>query len=156
MQETEDLERLTDAMLSTSRVLVAIAAHSLAESSESLTLPQHRALVVLHSRGPQSVQELATALRVAPSSATRLCDRLVSKGLIHRTPASDDRREVRLSVSDEGARIVGAVSRRRRRELRRVVGEMRPASRSTLVRALEEFSRAAGEVPEDEWYLGWA
>ena len=65
--------------MTASRVLVAIAARSLAAAGE-VTLPQYRALVVLASRGPQRAVDLAGVLGVNPSSATRLVDRLVRSG----------------------------------------------------------------------------
>ncbi len=112
--------------------------------------------MVLQSRGPQSAQGLAGELGVAPSTATRLCDRLVAKGLIRRDQVEQNRREVELMVTDAGARIVGDVSRRRRTELRKIVTSMPPRDRGVLVRALESFNRSAGAVPEDDWYLGWS
>ena len=45
-----------------SRVLVAIAARSLADAGEEVTLTQYRSLVVLASRGPQGVAALAEAV----------------------------------------------------------------------------------------------
>lgn len=141
-------------MLSASRALIAIASRSLADAG-TVTIAQYRALVVLQSRGPQSAQQLATELGVAPSTATRMCDRLVAKELIAREAAAQNRREVRLMITPAGAEVVGAVSRRRRRDLRRIVSAMPERDRAALVRALESFNRAAGEVPEDDWYLGW-
>ncbi len=149
------VEDVTDALLSASRSLVAVASRSLAPMG-AVTLPQYRALVVLQSRGPQSAQHLATELGVAPSTATRMCDRLVAKHLIEREPFAGDRREVRLRVTRAGRAIVTDVSRRRRRELRKIVTAMPARDRAALVRALESFNRASGEVPEDRWYLGWA
>ena len=46
-------DQLVDAVLSASRVLVAIAARSLADVGEEVTLTQYRSLVVLASRGPR-------------------------------------------------------------------------------------------------------
>lgn len=112
--------------------------------------------MVLQSRGPQPAHALATELGIVPSSATRLCDRLVAKGLIAREPLEGNRRELRLRVVDEGARIVGEVSRRRRAELRKVVSAMADHERDQLVNVLEVFNQAAGEVSENDWYLGWA
>jgi DNA-binding MarR family transcriptional regulator len=155
VQPSDDLDAITDAVLGASRVLVAVASRSLARAADEVTLPQYRALVVLQSRGPQPAHALATELRIAPSSATRLCDRLVAKGLIAREQLEANRREVRLEVTDEGARIVASVSRTRRRELRKIVSTMPEDDRQELVRVLESFNRAAGEVPEDDWYLGW-
>ncbi|HEY2215680.1 MAG TPA: hypothetical protein VGH31_11530, partial [Acidimicrobiales bacterium] len=55
-------DSMVDAVLSASRVLVAIAARSLADAGEEVTLTQYRSLVVLASRGPQGVAELAEAV----------------------------------------------------------------------------------------------
>jgi DNA-binding MarR family transcriptional regulator len=155
MHRSSGVDEVTDAVLSASRVLVAVASRSLAEN-ENVTLAQYRTLVVLQSRGPQSAQNLAAELGVAPSTVTRMCDRLVAKGLVKREAVAENRREVRVMVTPAGADIVGAVSRHRRRELRRIVSAMTDRERGTLVRALESFNQAAGEVPEDDWYLGWS
>jgi DNA-binding MarR family transcriptional regulator len=153
--QTSSVDEVTDAVLSASRVLVSIAASSLAGTADELTLPQYRTLVVLHSQGPQTLQELAAELDVAPSTATRMCDRLVRKGLLERQTAPESRREVRLSASGAGRAVVAAVSRRRRAQIRRIVAAMEPERREALVPVLADFARAAGELPESHWFLGW-
>jgi DNA-binding MarR family transcriptional regulator len=159
MQESEpdELEQLADAVLTASRVLVSIAAASLAGVTDELTLPQYRSLVVLHGRGPQTLQALATELQVTPSTASRMCDRLVTKGLIDRRVPAESRREVRLSLTTAGRGVVTSVTRRRRAQIRRIVGRMRPRQRSALISALSDFAEAAGETEtDDRWFLGWS
>jgi len=51
-----DRETVVDAVLSASRVLVAVAARSLSGVAEDVTLTQYRSLVVLASRGPRVLQ----------------------------------------------------------------------------------------------------
>ena len=146
---------VADAVLTASRVLVGIAAASLSPIEAEVTLSQYRTLVVLASRGPQSLQDLAAELQVAPSTGTRMCDRLVGKGLIDRRVPAENRREVELSITAAGAAIVKRVAADRRRQLRAITDRMSARSQAALVEALEEFSAAAGEVPEHQWYLGW-
>lgn len=146
---------VADAVLTASRVLVGIAAASLSPIEAEVTLSQYRTLVVLASRGPQSLQDLAAELQVAPSTGTRMCDRLVGKGLIARRVPAENRREVELSITAAGAAIVKRVAADRRRQLRAITDRMSARSQAALVEALEEFSAAAGEVPEHQWYLGW-
>lgn len=148
-------QEVVDAVLTASRALVGIAAASLAPIEGEVTLTQYRTLVVLHSRGPQSLRDLAAELQVAPSSATRMCDRLVRKGLIERRVPEQNRREVELSIAEAGASIVARVAGDRKRQLRRITDRMSPQSQSSLVDVLQEFSAAAGEVPEHQWFLGW-
>lgn len=149
------LDEVTDAVLTASRVLVGVAAASLAPIEGQVTLSQYRALVVLHGRGPQSLAQLAAELQVVPSTATRMCDRLERKRLIERHPVPDNRREVEVCIADAGRRIVAEVARHRRQTLRAIVDRLGAKERAALVSALSAFADAAGEVPEQQWYLGW-
>lgn len=148
--------RFIDALLVSSRALVGVSARSLTVIDEDVTLPQYRALVVLAKDGPQKVSDLAESLAIHPSTATRLCDRLVRKGLIDRDQSPGDRREVALSLSLNGALLLKAVTSRRRAELAKIARRMSANDRRDLVRALELFAVAAGEVPDDAWKVGWA
>jgi DNA-binding MarR family transcriptional regulator len=145
----------TDAVLTASRVLVSVAARSLADHEEVVSLRQYRALVVLASRGPQRPGDLAVALGVDPSTATRLCDRLVRKRLITRRRAGDDRREVRLDLTAKGNRLVDSVTQRRREEIEQILAAIPASERANLVKAFDVFGRAAGEVPDEEWQRSW-
>lgn len=148
-------EDVVDAVVSASRALVAVAARSLAGIGSDITLPQYRALVVLASRGGQRAADLAAALDVTPSTATRMCDRLVRKGLIERSRPDDDRRALNIVISDQGRVLLRRITRRRRAEISRILAAMPSAGRETLVVALRAFAEAAGEIPEQDWSLGW-
>jgi DNA-binding MarR family transcriptional regulator len=148
-------DELADAVLAASRALVAVAARSLSAAPAEVTLPQYRVLVVLEGRGPQRPTDLATELDVAPSSITRLCDRLVKKGLVKRTARPANRRELTIAITRAGSEVVGAVMAARRRDIRRVVRRI-PASRQPAVlKALRRFSEAAGEEVLPSSPLGW-
>jgi len=146
---------LSDAVLTASRVLVGVAARSLADVGEEVSLQQYRALVVLAARGPQRPGDLAVALGVDPSTATRLCDRLVGKHLITRRRPPADRRQVRLDLSARGRSLVDAVTERRRREIDRIVAHVPAGEQAALVRAFTTFATAAGELPDDRWARSW-
>ncbi len=146
---------MTDAFVQASRALVAVAVRSLGEVPGDVTLAQYRALVVLASRGKQRAAELAHELGVAPSSATRLCDRLSRKGLIERRTSPDSRREIEIEVTDVGRALVDQVTVVRRQEIALILGAIPKARWSPLIEALEEFADAAGEVPDQAWSLGW-
>jgi len=150
-----DTDIVADAVLGASRALVAVAARSLATVADDVTLAQYRVLIELAARGPQRLADLADALTVDRSTATRMCDRLARKRLIGRRRSSDDRRVVRVSLTDSGADLVAEVSRSRHAEIRRIVRRMPASSRPLVVDALQAFAKAAGEVPEQDWSLGW-
>ena len=146
---------LVDAVLSASRILVAIAARSLADAGEHVTLPQYRALVVLASRGPQGVAELAEAVSVTPPTASRMCERLVRKGLVNRRAGRTDRRQVRVGLTRAGRRIIDGVTKRRRVEIANLVADVPAEAQLSVVKALQQLCETAGEVPEQDWSLGW-
>ncbi|MGB8180155.1 MAG: MarR family transcriptional regulator [Acidimicrobiales bacterium] len=151
----QDTDSVIDSVLSASRVLVAVAARSLSDIAEEVTLTQYRTLVVLASRGPQNMATLAEGVGVTPATATRMCDRLVKKKLIVRRAERGDRRQVRLVLSKAGLDLVTAVTNRRRKEIERIIGAVPSKERGVLVQALGHFAAAAGEVPEQDWSTGW-
>lgn len=148
-------DQLVEHLLVASRALVAVAARSLAGLAEDVTLPQYRVLLELAARGPQRVADLADILTVERSTATRMCDRLVRKALVDRRRDTPDRREVRISLTPAGRELIRAVGERRRREIARIVRRMPRADRGPVIAALKAFAEAAGEVPEQDWSLGW-
>jgi DNA-binding MarR family transcriptional regulator len=147
---------LVDALLFTSRAMVALAARSLAGLDAEVTLPQYRALVVLASRGPQRVVDIAAELGVNPSTGTRMCDRLVAKKLIRRQRSSADRREVRVTLTAPGRQLVDEVTRRRRAELERIVDALPAASHGAVAEALRSLASTTGEIADEDWWMGWA
>ena len=101
-------------MLAASRVLVGVAARSLAAVEDTVTLTQVRALVIIASRGPLHLAALAEDMGVHPSNATRACDRLVAAGLLDRRDNPADRRHLLLTLTDAGRELVDGVMDRRR------------------------------------------
>jgi DNA-binding MarR family transcriptional regulator len=152
---TPTQDEVTDAVLAASRVLVAIAARSLATVGEDITLTQYRALVVLAYTGERRITDLATELDVNSSTATRLVDRLVRRKLVRRSTHPDDRRATRLELTTDGRAVVAAVTARRRADVSRILRKMPPESRRALVDSLDALRAAAGEAPEQSWTLGW-
>lgn len=149
-------EEVVDAVLRASRVLVAVAAESLAATDHDVTLPQYRALVVLASRGPQRPSALAEALSVHPSTVTRLCDRLVTKRLVDRGASPDNRREVSIRLTSKGRRLVDRVTARRREAITSIAAQVPARERAATVRALHALGDAAGEPPDTAWFTGSA
>ncbi len=146
---------LVDAFVAASRALVAVAARSLADLGEDVTLAQYRALVVLHTRGPKRPADLAALLEVTPSTASRMVERLVRKRLVRRVRSVQDRRTVKVHLTEPGHRLVEQVTDRRRAEIERILEQMPARGRKTVTAALRSFAEAAGEAPEQDWALGW-
>ncbi|MBN3458451.1 MarR family transcriptional regulator [Mycolicibacterium sp.] len=143
----ESVDAITDALVTASRLLVAISARSIAEVDESITIPQFRALVILSSRGASNLATLAGLLDVQPSTIGRMVERLVSAGLIDRQQHPNSRRELLVELTARGRDVVDTVTVRRRGEIARVVQAMPERERRGLVTALTAFTAAGGEPP---------
>ncbi len=157
MSVAEELpSELTDALMTASRALIGVAARSLAAAPADVTLPQYRALVVLAARGPLRVGDLAAALGIHPSTATRLCDRLVGRRLVRRAVDRGNRRETTISVSTSGRRVVDDVTAVRRTEIAAIIDRIPAELRQPAVAALVAFAEAAGEPADEAWTSGWS
>lgn len=98
------------------------------------------ALDVMHA-GARRMSDLAEALRVDASTATRTVDRLVDSGLVRRTSAPDDGRVVVAEMTPAGRRLHEKLSRRRREMLLTVLEEFDPSERVALAELLERLVR---------------
>lgn len=156
--QSKDLVRhedLVEAFLATSRALVGVAARSLADLEEDVTLTQYRVLIELAAHGPLRITDLSAGLGVDSSTATRMCDRLVRKELVQRRRIRTDRRGVRVALSASGRDLVRHVSQRRRSEIAKILRRLPESDLVPVLEALHIFADAAGEVPEQDWSLGW-
>jgi len=70
-------------------------------------------------------------------------------------PVEGNRREQVVALTPAGRQIVNAVTKRRRREIARIVSRIPEREQRVLVRALAIFTDAAGEIPEPAWSFGW-
>jgi DNA-binding MarR family transcriptional regulator len=144
-------ESVVEAVLTASRTLIAVATQSLGAVAEDTTLAQYRTLVVLASRGPRRLVDLAGALGVTASTAGRMCDRLVRKQLIRRHRTRADRRSVSISLTQAGRQVVDQATARRKVAITDILANMPPGQRSAVAEAFRTFAIAAGEVPDRQW-----
>lgn len=141
----EDIDAVTTAVLTASRLLVAVSVRSLNAVHAKVTVPQFRMLVVLVTRGETKLIALAEDLGVNPSTAMRMAERLDAAGLIDRRVNPASRREVLLRPTTAGRQVVDEVTARRREEIADIVARMPVAHRSGLIDALSAFTEAGGE-----------
>lgn len=154
----DDTERQADAVMRAARVLVGVVAQSVAEVEDLVSLPQLRVLVLVAGRGSLNLGQVAEALGVHPSNATRIVERLVVAGLLHRSEHPADRRYLSLELTDHGHEVVQRVMAHRRASILEVMANMSSSQRRSLAQALETFAEAAGDTArvEEAYLLGLA
>jgi DNA-binding MarR family transcriptional regulator len=147
---------VVDGLLATGRMLIAQTARSLAQLNPNVTVPQYRTLLVLATAGPQRVVDLAAELGVQPSTATRMCDRLVRKGMVSRHEHPGDRRAAWVLLTAAGRDLVTEIMRRRRGEIAALVDAVRIPDPEAFAAGLHALVVAGGELPEAQWWQRWA
>ncbi|WP_258046061.1 MarR family winged helix-turn-helix transcriptional regulator [Leifsonia shinshuensis] len=145
--DQEKIADEVDAALEAADVMMRVAARSVSEVEDIVTSPQLRVLVMVATRGPQTLGGVAAELGVHASNATRTCEKLVRLGLVARTEDPDDRRFVRVTLTPEGSALVQRVIGHRRAALAEVLAEMEPGERNTAVASFRAFATAAGDLP---------
>jgi len=111
----------------------------------ALSDTQLAALATLERHGAMSPGDLAEHEKVQPPSMTRVIAALVDWKLVTRAPHPTDRRQVILTVTPEGRRLVQKVRRRKEAWLARKLVELSPQERATLREAapiLEKLSQS--------------
>ena len=90
----------------------------------------------LEQQGSLTAGEVAEHVGVAPSAVTAMTDRLCAQGIVERVRDTDDRRQVRLSLTNRGREVVGHLIRELRentldrlddrdlRDLQRILGKL--------------------------------
>jgi DNA-binding MarR family transcriptional regulator len=110
-----------------------------------LSETQLAALSALEAHNAMTPGELADHEKVQPPSMTRVIAMLEDRDLVFRSPHPTDRRQVILTVTDEGRAVVQRVRRRKDAWLARRLAELTAAERATLraaVPILEKLSQS--------------
>ena len=108
----------------------------------SLTLAQYQLLEALQTAERLPVSELAASAGVAPPTATRMLDALVREGVVARTPCEDDRRVVRVALTEGGRDAVATAGRQVAERRARVRDQLSPdeqAQAAALLRRLADI-----------------
>jgi DNA-binding MarR family transcriptional regulator len=108
-------------------------------STAPVSSSQLRVLFILEHNEGINMRTLADSLGAAPSSVSRLCDRLEAVGFVERAPSSNSRRELQPHLSSRGRGFLADLRARREQELRAIVAQMPVTKRAALLDGLEAF-----------------
>jgi DNA-binding MarR family transcriptional regulator len=114
-----------------------------------VTLPQLRVLYQLRRHPGVTSGELARRLGITVSTTSGLVIKLVDRGLVARGSLADDRRQAPLTLTHEGAALLGELSEETRTFLGEVVERLGDDLES-VTHALEILAEAASLRQESE------
>lgn len=127
-------------------VLLALARMSMdasvraSEDVGGVSPVQLRALTALRQKGDANLAQLAEDIGITVSTGSRLVDRLVGADWVHRAPSMSDRREVSLTLTEAGKRLLRRYDRRRVALMKERLERLPAERRVAVVAALAELT----------------
>ncbi len=137
-----------------SELLDEFAAHSPAAAMRhmrqwpggALSLVHVNVLAILDIDGPMPMGGLAEALDVSQASATGIVDRMEQRGLVERRRIDEDRRVVRVALTDEGRRLIAGMAAERREHLAAMLETLTDAELEGFVLGSRALHRARARL----------
>ena len=116
---------------------------------DQIELGQVDTLDLLVQQPAWRMSELAEALRVEPSTATRAVQRLEKSGLAVRQPSTDDGRGVTVQITADGKKVHAAIAARRFELFNHVLHSFGADELPVLADLLERFVTAVDDFFAD-------
>jgi len=113
-----------------------------------LTHAQFRCLDFLTRHQQCSVGDLSQGLAISDPAATKLVDRLESKGVVSRRASRDDRRVVYVDLSELGAGLIARLGRRRDGLMASAVESLSARKLHILAQLMESVLISALDSPQ--------
>jgi DNA-binding MarR family transcriptional regulator len=115
-----------------------------------LTFAQARALIILAVRRELTVSQLGRLLGVGNPTASILVQQLVERGLVTRTEGTNDRRQMVIRLSDQGAEIGVGRRKEREKQWQRWLSHLSDDDLSALARGLTAITEVIKKEAEKE------
>jgi len=144
-QSRSDAGLATSLRISVSRLARRMRAERVAQGLQPELSDSQLAALAALEKHTMTPGELAEHEKVQPPSITRVIASLEERGLIQRMPHPSDRRQVVLTVTDEGRDVVRRVRQLREAWLARRLRDLTPTERAVLrdaVPILEKLSQS--------------
>ena len=107
-----------------------------------LSLVHLNVLFVLAGDGALPMNRLAEMLDVSQASATGIVDRMEQRGLVTRERDAEDRRIVRVVLTDEGRNLIDGVASERRDHLARLLDALADEDAAALLQGMRAMRHA--------------
>jgi DNA-binding MarR family transcriptional regulator len=127
-----------------------VRAHELCDraclAQNGVTAAQGYTLLAFPEQDGLTMNALSDQMRLSNSTMTRMIDQLVQKGFVLRRPDDEDRRVVRVELTDQGREIRSTLEQSLRDLFSLVLNEIDEAERPLILHALEQVTRSVVSV----------
>lgn len=108
----------------------------------SLNVQELRVVEFLGSEGPRMMRELAEYLTVAVNSITSIVDSLEKKDFVRRQRSEEDRRVIRVELTEAGREIAGSLMEVNMRLFRTMLGALTEEEQDIFMVLFRKIARA--------------
>ncbi len=115
-----------------------------------LTGPQLTVLKMLEGLGDISLSELSERIRAQNSTVTGIIDRMEREGLVVRTRSTEDRRVVRIKLTEKGSKIARAITVEPMEIFRGALESLSPGETRDLLKILTKIARRVQSIVKRE------
>jgi DNA-binding MarR family transcriptional regulator len=155
MSDVEKLVAVTDSiriLQSVRRIAQCVEHHSKRlTATHKITSPQLVALMAIAQLQPSTLKSIGRAIHLSPSTVVGIVDRLEEKKLVRRERDTRDRRNVYLTVTPEGLKLVNSAPSALPEGFSSALSVLPENDQHTLVVALEQFATLLEvKVPSDD------
>ena len=109
----------------------------------ALTLTQLGVLEAVLHLGPLTHRELGRKLLTSPGNLTDVVDKLEKRGLVTRVRAEQDRRQVRVELTEAGRALIADIFPRHAADIAHAMAGLSPAELETLGHLLRKLGTTA-------------
>jgi DNA-binding MarR family transcriptional regulator len=89
-----------------------------------LSLVHLNVMMTIDADGPLPMGALAEAMDVSQASVTGIVDRMEQRGLVERQRDGEDRRVVKVALTDEGRQLIGSLAAQRREHMAQLLDDL--------------------------------
>jgi MarR family 2-MHQ and catechol resistance regulon transcriptional repressor len=107
-----------------------------------LNMQEVRVVEFLGNEGPRMMRELAEHLNVAVNSVTSIVDHLEHKGLVRRQRSAEDRRVIRVEMTESGREIYDSLVEIKLRLFRSMLGVLTEDEQEIFMVLFRKIARA--------------
>jgi len=147
--------RETDAASEIIEALAPLLAHQRRRwaarcQAHGLSIIGFQVLALLEMHGAMPMSRLADELDVALPNATGIIKRMAERELVERTHGEEDRRVVRVALTDAGRELIGEMEAGRRQRMNALIGALNAGQQRRLLRAVKDLHAAARTLHDNE------
>jgi len=122
------------------RIIRAVDIYSRRLAQEhGVTVPQLLCMLKIDERGPMTQRELSEAVYLNPSTIVGIIDRLEKASLFARQRSETDRRQIRISLTENGKRMIERSPSPIQESLRKGIDGLPELQRATIALSLESI-----------------